>query len=187
MCVYKWCTDISEGPNQQSLSLDSIILRVQWVWIEGFNLSPFLVIYFKGERAFLLPRWEYRAAGICISLAAVAFTSKYGLNSGSSLAQRALHCDRAPQNSLSPEAEQATPAAAWGQRQPGEFPTAFSYKSCRMKFDGKSIKVPSALPSWTPLKHQPPVSVPSAAGGDRYSASRQLIGNVRFLLQLQGF
>lgn len=99
MCVYKWCTDIREGPNQQSLSLDSIILRVQWVWIEGFNLSPFLVIYFKGERAFLLPRWEYRAAGICISLAAVDFTCKYGLNSGSSSAQRDLQCDRAPQHS----------------------------------------------------------------------------------------
>lgn len=124
MCVYKWCTDISEGPNQQSLSLDSIILRVQWVWIEGFNLSPFLVIYFKGERAFLLPRWEYRAAGICISLAAVDFTSKYGLNSGSSLARRDLHCDGAPQYSQSSEAERATPAAAWGQRGPGEFTTA---------------------------------------------------------------
>lgn len=87
MCVYKRCPDIiSKGPDRQRLSLDSIILRVQWVWTEGFHLSPFLVMRFKGERAFLLPRGEDRAAGICISLAAVDITRKYGLNSGSGLA-----------------------------------------------------------------------------------------------------
>lgn len=115
MCVCKWCRDISEGPNRQKPSLESIILRVQWFRIEGFNLSPFLVMYFKGERAFLLPRWEYRAAGICISLAAVDIASKYGLNSGSGLARKDLHRDTVLHFSQSSEA-----AAAGGQRWPGE-------------------------------------------------------------------
>lgn len=120
MCVYKWCRDISEGPNQQKLSLDSIILRAEWFWIEGFNLSPFLVMCFKGERAFLLPRWEYRAAGIYISLAAVDITNKYGLDFGHSLAQVGLYRDVALHYSWPSEAEWALPAAAQGQRGPGE-------------------------------------------------------------------
>lgn len=61
------------------------------------------------------PRWEYRAAGICVSLSAVDIASKYWLNSGSGLARKGLHRDTVLCFSQSPEA-----AAAWGQRWPGE-------------------------------------------------------------------
>lgn len=73
-------------------------------------------MYFKGERAFLLPRWEYRAAGICISLAAVDIANKHGLNSGSILAEAGLYRDIVLHYSWSSEAEWAPPAAAQGQR-----------------------------------------------------------------------
>lgn len=129
MCVYEWRTDIIEGPNQHWLSLDSIVLRVQWFWMEGFNLSPFLVMYFRGERAFLLPRWAYRAAGICISLAAVDITNKYDLDSGSGLAWIDLCRDIALHYSRSSEAERAPPAAAWGQSWLGEH-TAVMLQHC---------------------------------------------------------
>lgn len=75
---------------------------------------------FKGERAFLLPRWEYRAAGIYISLAAVDITNKYGLDFGHSLAQVGLYRDVALHYSWPSEAEWALPAAAQGQSGPGE-------------------------------------------------------------------